>query len=93
MISRLTLNIAALSARLLEEQEVFPRARIIAQTIAEALPGSAVNVYATTPPADGDAWTATSKTSPAKNRVRGNKREVDPTSAWGRPKTLAKNQA
>ena len=42
-ISRLTLNIAALSARLLEEQEVFPRARITAQTIAEALPGSAVN--------------------------------------------------
>jgi RND family efflux transporter MFP subunit len=56
-ISRLTLNIAALSARLLEEQEVFPRARIIAQTIAEALPGSAVNVYTTTPLADGDAWT------------------------------------
>jgi RND family efflux transporter MFP subunit len=56
-ISRLTLNIAALSARLLEEQEVFPRARITAQTIAEALPGSAVNVYTTTPLADGDAWT------------------------------------
>jgi Resolvase, N terminal domain len=30
---------------------------------------------------------ATSKTSPAKNRVRGKKREADPTSAWGRPKT------
>jgi RND family efflux transporter MFP subunit len=56
-ISRLTFNIAALAARLLEEQEVFPRARITAQTIAEALPGSAVNVYATTPLADGDAWT------------------------------------
>lgn len=55
--SRLTLNIAALSARLLEEQEVFPRARITAQTIAEALPGSAVNVYTTTPLVDGDAWT------------------------------------
>ncbi len=56
-VSRLTLNIAALSARLLEAQEVFPRARITAQTIAEALPGSAVNVYATTPLADGDVWT------------------------------------
>lgn len=56
-ISRLTFNIAALSARLLEEQEVFPRARITAQIIAEALPGSAVNVYANTPLADGDAWT------------------------------------
>jgi hypothetical protein len=36
---------------------------------------------------------ATSKTSPAKNRVRGKKREADPASAWGRPKTLGKNQA
>jgi hypothetical protein len=36
---------------------------------------------------------ATSKTFPAKNRVRGKKREADPTSAWGRPKTLGKNQA
>jgi len=56
-ITMLTLNIAELSDRLLEEQEVFPRARITAQTIAEALPGSAVNIYTTTPLADGDAWT------------------------------------
>src|SRR3984893_3584774 len=55
--SGLTLNIAAFSARLLEEQEVFPRARITAQTIAEALPGSAVNVYAIATLAEGDAWT------------------------------------
>src|SRR6202022_5130824 len=44
-------------ARLLEEQVVFPRARNTAQTIAATLPGSAVNVYTTTPLADGDAWT------------------------------------
>src|SRR6267143_2359831 len=56
-ISRLTLNIAALSARLLEEQEVFPRARITAQTIAEALPGSAVIVYTLAALAEGDVWT------------------------------------
>ncbi len=54
--SGLTLDIAALSSRLLEEQEVFPRARIIAQTLAEALPGSAVNIYVTSTLADGDAW-------------------------------------
>ncbi len=56
-ISRLTLNIAALSARLLEEHEVTPRARITAQTLAEALPGSAVNVYAITALAEGNVWT------------------------------------
>ena len=55
--SGLTLNIAAFSARLLEEHEVFPRARITAQTIAEALPGSAVNVYAIADLAEGDVWT------------------------------------
>jgi RND family efflux transporter MFP subunit len=56
--SGLTLNIAALSARLLEEHEVFPRTRITAQTIAEALPGSAVNIYAVTALAEGNVWTA-----------------------------------
>lgn len=56
--SGLTFNIAALSARLLEEREVLPRARITAETIAEALPGSAVNVYALTALAQGEVWTA-----------------------------------
>ncbi len=55
--SGLTLNIAAFSARLLEEHEVLPRARIAAETIADALAGSAVNIYLTTPLAEGDAWT------------------------------------
>lgn len=54
--SGLALNIAALSARLLEELEVLPRARITAQTVAEALPGSCVNVYATAALTDSDGW-------------------------------------
>jgi RND family efflux transporter MFP subunit len=55
--SGLTLDIAAFSARLLEEHEVLPRARITAQVIVEALPGTAVNVYATTFMADRETWT------------------------------------
>jgi len=55
--SGLTLDIVALSARLLEENEVLPRARITAQAIADALPGSAVHIYETTTLADGDVWT------------------------------------
>ena len=51
----LTLNIAVLSARLLEEHEVSPRARVAAQMIAETLPGSAVNIYLTTL-ADDHSW-------------------------------------
>lgn len=54
--SGLSLNMAALSARLLEEREASPRARITAQIIAEALPGSAVNVYAVAPLPEGDVW-------------------------------------
>ena len=55
--SGISLSIAALSARLLEEREVSPRARITAQILAEALPGSAVNVYAVAPLPEGDVWT------------------------------------
>jgi len=54
--SALRLNLAELCGRLLEELEVHPRARIIAQTISEALPGSAVNVYAAVESSDGLAW-------------------------------------
>ena len=52
-----TLNLAAFSARLLQQHEVLPRARITAQIIADTLPGSAVNIYTTTTLADRDAWT------------------------------------
>ncbi len=54
--SGLSLIMAALSARLLEEREVSSRARITAQIVADALPGSAVNVYAVAPLPEGDAW-------------------------------------
>ena len=52
-----TLQIPALCTRLLEQHEVAPRARIIAQAVTEALPGSAVNVYCASTFAEGDAWT------------------------------------
>ena len=54
--SALTLNIAELSARLLEELEILPRARMIAQAIADVLPGNAVNVYAASALTDKDEW-------------------------------------
>jgi RND family efflux transporter MFP subunit len=56
--SGLTINIVALCAELLEEHEVFPRVRITAQIIAEALHGSAVNIYTASHLADADVWTA-----------------------------------
>jgi len=55
--SGLTLNIAALSARLLAELEVVPRVRVVAQAIADVLPGSAVNLYAVAALEDGNGWT------------------------------------
>ncbi len=54
--SGLTLNLAELSARLLEELELSPRARIIVHAIADALPGSAVNLYAAPALADAEGW-------------------------------------
>lgn len=53
----LTVPITALSARLLKEREVAPRARIVAQAVAEVLPGSAVIVYGTATLADEEVWT------------------------------------
>ena len=41
----LKIDLIDLSARLLAAQELIPRARIIARTIADLLPGTAVNVY------------------------------------------------
>ncbi len=55
--SGLTLDIAAFSARLLEEHEVFPRALTTAEIIAEAVPETTVNVYAISHLANGDVWT------------------------------------
>jgi RND family efflux transporter MFP subunit len=43
--SVLAIDLAAFSAQLLENREVFPRARIIAQAVTDLFPGAAVNVY------------------------------------------------
>jgi len=43
--SNLKIDLIEFSTRLLAAQELIPRARIIARTIAEALPGTAVNAY------------------------------------------------
>src|SRR6202521_1903035 len=43
--SNLKIDLIELSTRLLAAQELIPRARIIARTIADVLPGTAVNVY------------------------------------------------
>jgi RND family efflux transporter MFP subunit len=45
-----------LSARLLAEQEVIPRAKTIAGTVAGLLPGTAVNVYVLTPYDGAEIW-------------------------------------
>lgn len=54
--SGLVIDIVALSTRLLEEQEVSPRARVIVRAIADLLPGSAANLYLLTAVEDGHAW-------------------------------------
>jgi len=54
--SGVKLQIPALSARLLGQQEIKPRARMIAQAVTEALPGSAVNIYGILTAAEGDVW-------------------------------------
>jgi RND family efflux transporter MFP subunit len=42
---QLKIDLTGLSARLLEAQELIPRARIVARTIADLVPGTAVNAY------------------------------------------------
>src|SRR5215471_19359847 len=39
------IDIAAISAQLLENREVTPRARILARALTDLLPGTAINVY------------------------------------------------
>lgn len=58
--SGVTPSIVTLSTRLLEKQELSPRARILAQTVAELFPGSAVNVYFIYTLPEGDVWTVLS---------------------------------
>ena len=52
----LKIELREFSARLLAEQEVIPRARTIAATIAEILPGVAVNVYVLTERGGAEVW-------------------------------------
>jgi RND family efflux transporter MFP subunit len=55
--STLTFNLVDLAARLLEELELQPRARIVAETIFEAFRETAVNMYGTSALVDNDGWT------------------------------------
>ncbi len=52
----LVLDVAALSARLLEIREIAARAGIIANAVAGLLPDTAVNIYLLTATDDGDVW-------------------------------------
>jgi RND family efflux transporter MFP subunit len=53
----LVLDIAAISVHLLEAQEVAPRARTVARSLAGLLPASAVNVYVVSETDEGEVWT------------------------------------
>jgi RND family efflux transporter MFP subunit len=55
--SDLVLDIAAISAHLLEAQEIAPRAATIANAVAALLPASAVNVYLLSNTAGAECWT------------------------------------
>ena len=55
--SALAFDIAGFSARLLDQREVSPRARIIAETVSDLLPGTACNVYLLAEGDDGQVWT------------------------------------
>ena len=54
--SGLAFDIAAISALLLEKREVAPRARIVAQTVSEVLPGTGVVIYVLSDTPDGKVW-------------------------------------
>jgi len=54
--SAVAVDISAFSAQLFEQREVFPRARIAAQAVADFLPGSAVTIYLLANSDDGQVW-------------------------------------
>ena len=56
--SVVAVDIAAFSVQLLDNREVVPRARIIAQAIADLLPGSAINIYLLATLDDSQVWAA-----------------------------------
>ncbi len=51
-------DIAALSAQLLENREVCPRARILAQAVTDLLLGTAANIYLLATTHEGQGWAA-----------------------------------
>ncbi len=53
----LALDIAGISAHLLEAREISPRARTIVQAVAGFVPSSAVNIYLLSHTAEGESWT------------------------------------
>ncbi len=54
--SGLAFDLAAISSLLLEKKEVVARARIVAQTVSEVLPGTGVVVYVLSDAPDGKVW-------------------------------------
>jgi RND family efflux transporter MFP subunit len=54
--SVVAIDLAAFSAQLLDDREVSPRARIIAQAITDLLPGTAANVYLLATLDEGQVW-------------------------------------
>jgi len=61
----LVLDIAAISARLLEAREIAPRAGTITRAVAGLLPGTAVNVYVVYDTPEGKAWSVRATTGDA----------------------------
>jgi transcriptional regulator with GAF, ATPase, and Fis domain len=57
LIPDLVPDVSAISARLLAELEIVPRARIIGHDLAAVLPESAVNIYLVSDTAEGKCWT------------------------------------
>ena len=55
---RVAVDIAALSAQLLENREVSPRARILAQAVTDLLLGTAANIYLVATTDEGQGWAA-----------------------------------
>jgi RND family efflux transporter MFP subunit len=54
--SAVAVDISAFSAQLFEQREILPRARTVAQAVADFLPGSAVVVYLLTDSEEGQVW-------------------------------------
>ncbi|HEY8669989.1 MAG TPA: hypothetical protein VIL63_04045, partial [Terriglobales bacterium] len=54
--SVLAIDLAGFSALLLENREVFPRARVIAQAVTDLFPDAAANVYLLATFDQGQVW-------------------------------------